>query len=116
MMGTRKHDEADSGSRRSDWTKQVDLFLARVRGMPAPEAAARYGLGKEAILSWRRKRERGEPVTGLRAKYQEALVRALDLDVRASTIPILGPVKFRRTPARSPAPTRRRKAPASAGD
>lgn len=96
-MSTLEGDAVRSGSKTLDWTKQVDLFLARVKGMSAPEVASRYGLGKEAILSWRRKRERGESVTGLRQKYQEALLRALDLEVRASTIPIHGPVKLRRS-------------------
>ena len=104
-MSTRNGDEP----RRNDWTEQVDDFLARVKGMPASEVAARYGVGKEAVLSWRRKRDRGDAVTGLRAKYQEALLRALELDVRVATIPILKPVKFRRA---TRTVTKTRRAPA----
>lgn len=92
--------QAPPKSINADWTPLVDRFLAKIEGMTSGEAAARFGLGAAAVTAWRVKRRRGDPVLGLRAKYHEPLLRALETEGPTDTIPIHGLVSLRQRPPR----------------
>ncbi|MBW3630752.1 MAG: hypothetical protein KY464_15855 [Gemmatimonadetes bacterium] len=71
----------------TDLTAEIDRGLEALRGVNGREATERYGFGREAVTTWRRRRERGEPILEIRKKNRAALNRLLRGDPLGSRIP-----------------------------